>query len=175
MRALNHPPLSLKYLWPFAESKSFMKWLSAISEWFWIGVGGAEVITQNSKFDRGSLPHSVSPCFLIPSGYLTFCTMASWTIFPILHGKCHCPLPTQFSVLLTGCGVLNDIHCSELQCRDTPGWSELGQDWHSPICQCLQHHVFIVASVSAFIPYTSHSFCVILDGWRGPVVEELRI
>lgn len=29
--------------------------------------------------------------------------------------------------------------------------------------------------MSSFIPYTSHSFCVILDGWRGLVIEELKI
>lgn len=113
---------------------------------------------------------------IIPSSYLAFCTVASWTVFPILLGKFHSPLPTQFLVLLSGLWQFwQTFAARRLQCRDTPGWSEVGQDSQDPVCQCWQHRVFTVASSSSFIPYTSPSSCVILDGWRGLLMEESRV
>lgn len=63
---------------------------------------------------------------IIPSSYLAFCTVASWTVFPILLGKFHSPLPTQFLVLLSGLWQFwQTFAARRLQCRDTPGWSIL--------------------------------------------------
>ena len=90
--------------------------------------------------------------------------MASWTIFPILHGKCHCPLPTQFSVLLTGYGVPIDIHCSPTSVQGHPRliwtWPGLTEPRLSMLTASCVH-----SSFSVRIHSIHFSFILCYLGW----------
>lgn len=105
--------------------------------------------------------------------------MASWTVFPILHGKCHCPLPTQFSVLLTSCGVLFNIHCSPTSVQGHPRliwtWPGRTEPHLSMLTASCVHSSFSVCIHSIYF-----SFILCYLGWvarssDGRVEESLML